>query len=156
MLDPAAGPSYCRDMGSRQAKRHSKRTPTGALATVWIVRDPSSTSTLRDILHEQDVLGLSDYIHGAEMSRRGAWVVEDHKVYTDHVAALKDATERLAARDLERDTREAMVVRDRLDRAVAVCQSSAVAVRLGESYAALEQGKVNDVREYLDRIGAPS
>jgi hypothetical protein len=63
------------------------------LVTVWLVRDPTTRSTLEDILWEQEVARLDRYILG---SPTNAWTSENHAVYATREEAEEDARARFA------------------------------------------------------------
>lgn len=65
------------------------------LKTVWIVRDATPDSVLKDIFWEQPINRLDDYIRGGPP--RG-WNGEKHTVYTEEGEAKKDAEKRLEKR----------------------------------------------------------
>ena len=69
------------------------------LGAIWVVRDPSPTSTLGDIFWRTTIDALVNYITGARQGNRiGVWESERHTVYTKRAEAEADALARLAAR----------------------------------------------------------
>jgi len=75
---------------------NSREPETRPLRSVWIVCDPTSTSTLNDIIWQQDVAWLDNYARGCSAD---AWRRENHTLYLDAEAARADATARLARRE---------------------------------------------------------
>jgi hypothetical protein len=66
----------------------------------WVVSDPTSVSTLDDILFETTLTGLENQIIGA--MRLGYRMTDSDKnmvIYSDGIKARKDAESRLTARD---------------------------------------------------------
>jgi hypothetical protein len=63
------------------------------LSKVWLVRDPSRTSTLVDICWEQEVARLDRYVLG---SPGNAWTNENHAMFATEKEAKEEAGKRLA------------------------------------------------------------
>jgi hypothetical protein len=69
------------------------------LTTVYVVRDPGSTSTLADIVWCCSTEWLARYIAGCGVE---AWAAEQHTLWTTAVEADEDARARMAKRDAAR------------------------------------------------------
>lgn len=63
-----------------------------ALAKIWIVRDPGPYAELGDVVWEQDVRRLGDYVFGAGP---GVWAHENHTIFTDRDEAMAEGARRL-------------------------------------------------------------
>jgi hypothetical protein len=70
------------------------------LTTLWIVRDPSPHSELADIVFQMDVRGLGTYVLGCPP---GAWLREQHALFTEKDEAVADGVQRLVRARPERE-----------------------------------------------------
>ena len=62
-----------------------------SLAKVWVVKDPSNSSTLEDIFWEQEVAHLDRCVLG---SPEGAWTKENHAICVTREEAEAEARAR--------------------------------------------------------------
>ena len=62
-----------------------------SLAKVWVVKDPSNSSTLDNIFWEQEVSHLDSYILG---SPEGSWTKENHAICATREEAEAEARAR--------------------------------------------------------------
>ena len=78
-------------------RRLRKRHGRARLARVWVVRDPTSESTLADILLSIDPSSaeLENYMRGGA---HGDWAKERHDMYLSKAEATREAKRRLAHR----------------------------------------------------------
>jgi hypothetical protein len=70
------------------------------LAKVWIVRDPGPHSALVDIVFEINQRGLGNYVLGCPP---GAWMREQHTLFTEKNEAVEEGVRRLVRMRAERE-----------------------------------------------------
>ncbi len=78
-------------------KRLRKRHGRARISRVWVVRDPTTESTLADIMFEVDPSSatMENYIRGGA---HGDWAREKHDLFTSKGEAEREAKRRLAKR----------------------------------------------------------